>query len=201
MPVGTLERRFSPAADRNKEVIFDVLSGLLPSEGLLLEVASGSGQHAAHMAPLLPRWRWQPTDIGPQALESISAWTQDIENVLEPQLLDVTEQPWPVETADALFCANMIHIAPWAATEGIFTGAGNALSAEAVVCLYGPFRFSGQFTAESNARFDVSLKSRDPRWGVRDIDDVCALAESNGWRLSETHAMPANNHVMVFRRL
>lgn len=194
-------KRDYPATGRNREPILEALRPVLPQAGLVLEIASGSGQHAAYFAPALsPQLRWQPTDRDPELLPSISAWSDGLANVLPPLVLDVTEDPWPVARADAIFCANMIHIAPWAACEGLMRGAGRVLSPGGLLALYGPFMRGGEHTAPSNARFDSSLRARDPAWGVRDLDAVAACAGGQGLYLEAALEMPANNLTVLLRR-
>ncbi|MEQ9499203.1 MAG: DUF938 domain-containing protein [Deltaproteobacteria bacterium] len=189
-----------PATGRNGAAIEEVLTGRLPQEGLVLEIASGSGQHGLRFARAYPKLRWQPSDPEDEARASIDAYRTDDgpENLLPAIRLDVTELPWPVERADALFCANMIHIAPWAATEGLFAGAERILPSGAPLILYGPFRIDGAHTAPSNESFDASLKRRNPEWGVRDLAEV--TTEASAFTLEERLAMPANNFTLVFRR-
>lgn len=197
------DKRNAPAAERNRGPILEVLREVLPAHGLVLEIASGTGQHAVHFAAALPHLEFQPTDVDPAALGSVQAWVADagLPNVRPPVPLDVCEPRWPVEAADAIFCANMIHIAPWAATLGLFAGAERVLPLGAPLVLYGPFAFSGRFTAPSNEAFDQSLRGRDPAWGVRDLDDVTRIAEQHGLARERLVEMPANNHTVVFRRL
>ncbi len=192
----------APAAERNAEPIREVLARVLPARGLVLEIASGTGQHAVHMAGAFPDITWQASDADPLAVESIAAWRADagLPNLAEPIALDVLRRPWPVAAADAVVCINMIHIAPWECAVALFAGAGAVLPAGGLLYLYGPFRFHGVFTAESNAAFDASLVARDPAWGVRDLADLEPAAEAAGLALEETVAMPANNHSLVFRR-
>ena len=196
-------RQVAPAAERNAEPIRAVLARVLPAGGLVLEIASGTGQHAAHMARAFPAVTWQPSDPDPVARESIAAWRQEagLDNLLPPVELDVTREPWPLVAADAVVCINMIHIAPWAAALALFRGAGRLLAGGGLLYLYGPYRFHGAFTAPSNAAFDASLRARDPAWGVRDLDDIEPAAAAAGFRLEETVAMPANNHSLVFRAI
>jgi hypothetical protein len=189
-----------PATGRNAAPILEVLTRVLPPEGSLLEIASGSGQHAAHFAPRFPGLRWQPTDLEPEHLRSIEAWTAEIPNVEAPRQLDVVET-WSVQGPyDAMFCANMIHIAPWEATLGLLEGAGGRLRNAAPLVLYGPFQRAGRHTAPSNEAFDTSLRRRDARWGVRDLDVVREHASRHGLDLDEVVQMPANNLTVVFRR-
>jgi cyclopropane fatty-acyl-phospholipid synthase-like methyltransferase len=192
----------SPAAARNREPILVVLRRVLPPTGTVLEIASGTGEHAVHFAASLPGVTWQPTDRDPDALRSISAHraSAELPNLVAPLELDVTAPAWPVDRADAVVSINMIHIAPWAATEGLMAGAARLLAPGGVLFLYGPFRKDGRHTAPSNAAFDESLRARNPEWGVRDLRDVEALARRHGFELVETVAMPANNLSVVFAR-
>jgi SAM-dependent methyltransferase len=192
----------APAAERNKEPILDVLRRVLPPRGVVLEVASGTGQHAVHMAAALPGLVWQPSDPDPDARASITAWIEDAgaANVLLPVALDVRSGPWPVESADAVVCINMIHIAPWAAAEHLVEGAGRILGPGAPLVLYGPYRRDGRHTAPSNEAFDADLRRRNPEWGVRDLQAVAALATENSFVLEDVVEMPANNLTVVFRR-
>ena len=191
-----------PSVLRNREPILGVLQRVLPPTGLVLEVASGSGAHAAFLAPRLPQLRWQPTEARPEALPSITAWVHEAgaEGLLPPQLLDATSTRWPVPAAAAMVCINMIHITPWQATTGLLAGARRTLPPGGVLYLYGPYRLGGQHTAPSNARFDAWLQGQDPRWGVRDLDAVVAEAARHGLELVERVEMPANNQSVVFAR-
>jgi SAM-dependent methyltransferase len=190
-------RRFAPAAARNRDAILDVLRRVLPPRGLVLEVASGSGEHCAHLAAALPALTFQPSDPDAGARASIDAWAAGAPNIRPALALDAARPPWPVAAADAVLCVNMIHIAPWAACEGLVRGAA-ALGA--MLVLYGPFRRGGAHTAPSNAAFDESLRARDPAWGVRDLEAVAALAAREGFGTPEATEMPANNLTVVFRR-
>jgi hypothetical protein len=191
----------SPAAERNKEPILEVLRRALPAAGSVLEIASGSGQHVMHFARALPQLTWQPSDADPQARASVAAWSaaERLPNVRAPLDLDVRARPWPLAACDAIVCINMIHISPWAATEALFAGASDILP-QGVVYLYGPYRVNGAHTAPSNAAFDRSLRAQDAAWGVRDLADVVAVARSQGFALVETIPMPANNLSVVFSR-
>jgi len=195
-------RRHSAAADRNKDAIVRQLQRLLPRSGLLLEIASGTGQHAAHASAALPGWQWQPSDPDPDLLPSISAWCQGVPQALAPLLLDVLDEPWAGvrDTVDAMFCANMIHIAPWPACAALMRGAARHLTAAGLLCLYGPYTVDGEPTAASNLAFDADLRARNPDWGLRRLGDVAAQAKHCGLLLHERVAMPANNLLLVFAR-
>ncbi len=196
-------RNHAPATSRNREPILAELRRVLPERGLLLEIASGTGEHAALMAPRLPGLDWQPSDARAEALADIDGYAHDsgCARILPAIRLDVTARQWPLARADAVFCANMIHIAPWVAAEGLFAGAGRILEPGTPLVLYGPFKRNGVDTAPSNARFDEALRSQDPRWGVRCLDgEVVPLAERSGFRLEKAVAMPANNLTVLFRR-
>lgn len=195
-------KQSSPAATRNREPIREILAQYLPPSGLVLEIASGTGEHAVHMARAFPGIEWQPTDPDATARASIAAWREEVAlpNLHAPLALDVTAEPWPVAQADAIVCCNMVHIAPWEAALALFAGAARLLAPGALLYLYGPYRFDGT-TAPSNEEFDRSLRARDPRWGVRDVTDLRAAAAAAGIRLDEVIAMPANNHSLIFRHL
>jgi SAM-dependent methyltransferase len=188
------------ATERNREPILEVLRRVLPPAGLVLEIASGTGQHVAHFARALTALRWQPSDASPAHLASIAAWSAGAENVAPPVLLDVEHEPWPVAHADAILNINMVHIAPWSAAEALFRGASRRLPAAGLLYMYGPFKRGGAHTASSNERFDERLRGEDPRWGVRDVDDLERLAASAGFAPAEIVEMPANNLSLVFRR-
>ena len=191
-----------PAADRNKEPILEVLRRVLPERGLVLEIASGTGQHVVHFARELPGLTWQPSDPDPDMRESIAAWIahEGLANILPPRDLDVTSSAWPVERADAVLCINMVHIAPWAAAEGLVAGAARVLGPAGVLVLYGPYRRFGRHTAPSNATFDADLRGRNPEWGLRDVEAVEDLARREGLEPSDVVPMPANNFTLLFRR-
>ncbi len=193
----------SPAAERNKQPILDVLETSLPRAGLVLEIASGTGQHVVHFAAGLPALEWQPSEADAVLVAALGARldTEALANVRSPLVLDALRLPWPISSADAIVCINMIHIAPWSAAEGLFRGAGAALSGRGPLVLYGPFKRSGAHTAPSNRAFDASLRARNPAWGIRDIDAVRILAEREGFELERCTAMPANNFALVFRRV
>src|SRR5262249_36364117 len=199
LPPGALT---ASAVARNREPILAVLRRVLPERGLVLEIASGSGEHAVYFAAVLQNLRWQPTDPDPEAHDSIAAYraAAQLPNLLPPLALDAAASNWPVTQADAVVSINMIHIAPWAAAEGLMAGAKRLLPGGGVLFLYGPFREHGRHTAPSNAAFDESLRARNREWGVRDLDEVAGLASRHGLALEERIAMPANNLSVVFRR-
>jgi SAM-dependent methyltransferase len=194
----------SPAAERNSEPILAQLRNILGERGSALEIASGTGQHAVFFAGALPQWSWQPTDFDADMLPVIAqrAARSRLSNVLPPRRLDVTASPWPFPTQhfDAIFCANMLHIAPWTACIGLMAGAARHLSPGGVLVTYGPYFEAEQPTAPSNLAFDESLRARDASWGIRQLDDVVAQAARNGLALAQRHAMPANNLLLVFTR-
>ncbi|HEY0134268.1 MAG TPA: DUF938 domain-containing protein [Nannocystis sp.] len=196
------DRRTSPAARRNLGAITEVLAEVLPPRGLVLEIASGSGEHAVGLAAKFPGVTWQPSDADPEALASIDAWAAEgPSNVRAAVELDARRWPWPVREAEAIVCINMIHIAPWAACLGLMRGAGALLAAGSPLFIYGAMKIGGEFTAPSNADFDASLRARDPAWGVRDLEAVAAAGRDHGLELEKTLAMPANNFSLIFRRL
>jgi SAM-dependent methyltransferase len=192
----------SPSAERNKGPIAEVLRAVLPSRGLALEIASGTGQHVVHFARAFPELTWQPSEPDPDLRRSIElhCTEEGLANVLPPVDLDVCRTPWPVARADAVLCINMIHIAPWSAAEALFAGAARCLPEAGVLYLYGPYREGGAHTAPSNAAFDASLRAQDPAWGVRELEAVVALAKKDGLEFEKRVAMPANNLSLVFRR-
>jgi len=196
----------SAAADRNKEPILAVLRQLLGPGGSALEIASGTGQHAAWFAAALPGWTWQPTDADASMLPAIAARIAeaDLSNVRPPLRLDVAAPQWPTPQApfaerfDAIYCANMLHIAPWSACAGLMAGAARQLASGGRLVTYGPYFETDQPAAPGNLAFDESLRARDPAWGIRQLDDVAAQAERHGLALQQRHAMPANNLLLVF---
>jgi hypothetical protein len=192
----------APAVARNRDPILAVLREVLAAPGTVLEIASGSGEHAVHFASALSHLVWQPTDPDDEARRIIAAHVAraQLPNLLPPLELNAAAAAWPVERADAIVSINMIHIAPWRAAEGLMAGAGRLLAPCAPLYLYGPYRQHGRHTAPSNAAFDESLKARDPEWGVRDLDEVAELADRHGLALQRTVAMPANNLSVIFRR-
>lgn len=195
-------RLHSPAAERNREPILAELRRLLPAQGTLLEVASGTGQHAAHCAAALPGWTWWPSDPEPRSRDSIAAWCHGLANVRPPLALDVLAQPWTgvPDALDAVYCANMLHISPWATCAALMRGAAQRLRPGGRLLVYGPYLVDGEPTAPGNQAFDADLRQRDPRWGLRRLDDVQAEALGAGLLLRERIAMPANNLLLDFER-
>ena len=194
-------RLFFPATARNRGPISEVLATLFARPcHRVLEVASGSGEHAVAFAADFPHLQWFPTDADPAHLESIDAWREytGLTNVAPARRLDLLQDAWPELQVDAVFCANLIHIAPWEVTEALLRGAATVLGAGGQLVLYGPYRRKGVQTAPSNEAFDASLRARDPRWGVRDLETVVATA--NGFRLAQVVEMPANNLMVVLGR-
>ena len=192
-----------PSAERNKGPILDVLARVLPRRGLVLEIASGTGQHVVHFAKALSDLTWQPSDPDAELRESIAlrVRAEQLANVNPPIDLDVTRLPWPLQTAvDAVVCINLIHVAPWSATLTLFEGAKALLSTEHVLFLYGPYRRFGHHTSESNAQFDLDLRAHNAEWGLRDLEAVSDVAAGAGFVLAETVEMPANNFGLVFKR-
>ncbi|NIE68940.1 DUF938 domain-containing protein [Burkholderia sp. Ax-1719] len=195
-------RLSAPAAARNAAPILDVLRAALPAHGTVLEIASGTGQHAVHFATALPGVDWQPSDADPRARASIAAWRAHagLDNLREPIELDVRSEPWPIDAVAAIVCINMIHIAPWEAAIALMKGAGARIAPGGALVLYGPYRRDGAHTAPSNEAFDADLRARDPAWGVRDLEAVEALARAEGFVREAVVPMPANNFTVVFRK-
>ena len=193
--------RSAPAALRNREPIADVLADWLPPAGLVLEIASGTGEHAAYFAQRFPELQWQPSDVHPDALGSIAAWRQETgrANLLRPVMLDAASADWPVDRADAVLSINMVHISPWSSALGLIAGAARLLASGAPLILYGPWLRDDVPTAESNLAFDADLKRRDARWGLRRVEDFAAAA-SEAFTLAEIRSMPANNLMILLRR-
>ncbi|MBB4041570.1 cyclopropane fatty-acyl-phospholipid synthase-like methyltransferase [Microvirga flocculans] len=198
----TSEALTAPSVSRNRDPILAVLRRALPPSGTVLEVASGTGEHAIHFASALPHLAWQPTDRDEQALRSIAAHraAAGLPNLLAPLALDASAAEWPIKRADAIVAINMVHISPWRATEGLMAGAGQMLPIGGVLYLYGAYKESGVHTAPSNEAFDLDLKQRNPEWGIRDLEAVAGLARDHGLELIERIPMPANNLSLVFRR-
>jgi cyclopropane fatty-acyl-phospholipid synthase-like methyltransferase len=195
-------RQHSPSAERNREPILSLLREALPASGRVLEIASGTGEHAIWFAAELPGLDWQPSDADEEARASIAAWTAHagLANVRAPLALDVHQPDWGVDALDAVVCINMIHISPWSATCALFDGVRRRLVDGGVLFLYGPYKRGGAHTAPSNEAFDQWLKSRDPDWGVRDMEAVVALGDAAGLTCERVVAMPANNFSLVFTK-
>lgn len=198
---------FSPAAERNKQPILDVLQSFLPTTGRALEIASGTGQHVVWFAEQLPLWTWQPTEVHRGALYNIEvrATEADLANVLEALQLDVRKEPWFADPDpapfDLIFCANMLHIAPWEACGALMRGAARHLAPGGVLVTYGPYFETGVTPAQSNVEFDLSLRQHDANWGIRQRADVEREAATAGMLLRARHAMPANNLLLVWERM
>ncbi|OYT90905.1 MAG: SAM-dependent methyltransferase [Burkholderiales bacterium PBB3] len=201
---------FSPAADRNKHPILQLLQTVLPAQGNALEIASGTGQHAAWFASHLPGWTWQPTDATADSLPSIEGYAAQLgaHNVLAPCVLDVLQQPWLSDSYsdsasearfNAIYCANMLHISPWATTAALMQGSARHLAPGGVLITYGPYLEDGIPTAEGNLAFDASLRTQNPAWGIRRIEDVAHVAAQAGLPLRQRHALPANNLLLVWQ--
>jgi len=190
------------SATRNRGPILNVLRRVFPSVGSVLELASGTGQHAWYLAKHLPRLAWQPSDADEENFSSINAWRRHdpVDNLLEPMVVDVTAADWPVLQVDAMFCSNLLHIAPWEVTAGLMRGAGQYLAPGKTLVTYGAYRIGGNHVSASNEAFDEGLRARNAAWGVRDLEAVTARAEAAGLRLAELVAMPNNNFCVVFRR-
>ena len=193
---------FSESAERNRQAILDQLVRIVPAQGSVLEIASGTGQHAAHFAASRPDWRWRPTEREATALADIDARCAGVPNAASALVLDVAAPTWPAESmpVDVVFCANMLHIAPWPTCPALMRGSARCLTPQGALVLYGPYIVDGTTTAPGNVAFDADLRSRDARWGVRRLADVTAEAEAAGLALEERIAMPANNLLLVFRR-
>ncbi|MGH6632125.1 DUF938 domain-containing protein [Sphingopyxis sp.] len=196
------DKRHAPATLRNRDAIVAVLADWLPEAGTVLEVASGSGEHAIHFAAAFPGLDWQPSDPDPAGLGSIAAYRAEagLANIAQPVALDAAGAKWPVDHADAILCINMVHISPWDATLGLFAGAARLLAPGTPLILYGPYIEPDVPTAESNLAFDTSLRSRNPAWGLRDTDAVKVVAADADFVFAERRAMPANNLMLLFRR-
>jgi len=195
------DKPFAPSCERNRDPIRDVLKRVLTGSGLLLEVGSGTGQHAAYLAKDFPAYKWQPTDL-PENLEVINAWAveSDTDNILPALALDLRKHDWPVESADAILCINTIHIVSWRLVENLFRGAGKVLKPGRVMYVYGPFEYSDHPLEPTNAEFNEWLKMRDPKSGIRKFEDVNRLAQENGLVLEGDEAMPANNRSIWWRK-
>jgi Protein of unknown function (DUF938) len=199
----TDHRQYAPATVRNRDFILDVLRDVLPKTGVILEIASGSGEHVVHFAGNLPSLVFQPSDPEPDALLSIAAWVEaaDVANVRAPIVLDASQPAWPIASADGIICINMLHISPWDATVGLIRGAVAILLPGSPLYLYGPYKRKGFATAPSNEAFDRNLRDRNPIWGLRDLEAIAAIAQSAGFSIPDITEMPANNLSIVFRRM
>ncbi len=195
-------KREAPAAARNRQPILDVLQPRLPAKGLVLEIASGTGEHVVHYAAARPDLTFQPSDPDADSRASVDDWvrTLGLTNVRPALEIDVTKAAWPVDRADAVLCCNMIHIAPWEAAVGLVSGAARLLPAGGLLFTYGPYRRGGRHTAPSNEAFDADLRRRNPAWGVRDLETVTELARERGFSAPEIVEMPANNLSLLFTR-
>ena len=196
-------KREAPAAARNRQPILEVLQPRLPEKGLVLEIASGTGEHVVHYAAARPDLTFQPSDPDADSRASVDDWvrTLGLTNVRPALEIDVTRSTWPVEQANAVLCCNMIHIAPWEAAVGLITGAARLLPPGGLLFTYGPYRRGGRHTAPSNEAFDADLRRRNPAWGVRDLETVIELAREAGLSAPEIVEMPANNLSLLFKRL
>ena len=197
-----MAKQYAPAVLRNCDAILSVLKLTLPKNGLVLEIASGSGEHAAFFAPRLEGLTWQPSAPSPESQASISSWAEETQsgNLLTPVKLDVLVEPWPVLQADAMVCINMIHISPWAVTKSLIAGAGRTLRTGGILYLYGPYKVNGEHTSLSNQAFHESLKSRDSQWGIRDLTDIISEAKTQGLMHTQSIQMPTNNQSIIFER-
>jgi SAM-dependent methyltransferase len=202
MTADSTARRMAPATERNRAPILAILRNVLPGSGTVLEIASGTGQHAVHFAAALSGVTWQPSDPDATHRESIAAWIDyaKVPNVRAPLDIDVCREPWGVDAVDAIVCINLIHIAPWAVAKALFAGAGKRLAPGGVLYLYGPYRRDGAHTAPSNEAFDRQLRAADAEWGVRDMEAVIALGAAQGMTCDAPVPMPANNFSLVFRK-
>jgi SAM-dependent methyltransferase len=196
-------KHHAPAAERNRDPILSVIAPILGPEARVLEIGSGTGQHAAYFTERMPRWIWQPTEVKPEALVSIEEYRKESSSsgFLPARALDVTSSEWPSDGYDAIYCANVIHISPWRVCLAILNGAANALAQGGKLLFYGPYRFSGVLSPESNQAFDARLRAEDPSWGIRDVVDIAAAARPLGFDEPRAIAMPANNHVLVLDKL
>jgi Protein of unknown function (DUF938) len=195
-------RLYAPATERNREAILSVLKSILPTQGKVLEIASGTGEHITFWAPHFPALIWQPSDPDPMHLASIESWMEQLPsvNILPPIQIDVTHEVWGIDSVEVILCINMIHIAPWEACLGLFRGAQSLLPKGGLLYLYGPFKQQGKNTAPSNEAFDLSLRAQDPSWGVRDLEAVIDIAQKHDLHFQQVIPMPANNFSVVFHK-
>ncbi|HVL79814.1 MAG TPA: DUF938 domain-containing protein [Sphingomicrobium sp.] len=201
-PVAADARRSAPAALRNREPIADVLADWLPRDGLVLEVASGTGQHSLYFAKRFPNLDWQPSDLEASSLRSIAAWQAQspLPNLHAPIAIDASQTDWSIDRADAVLSINMVHISPWSAALGLLDGAARLLAPQAPLILYGPWFAAAIETAPSNEAFDADLRARNPEWGLRSVEDFTAEAQRRGFTCCEARTMPANNLMLLYRR-
>ncbi|NBR31864.1 MAG: DUF938 domain-containing protein [Sphingomonadaceae bacterium] len=199
---GAEAKRHAPATARNRDAILAILQDALPTSGLVLEIASGTGEHIVDFAGHFPALTWQPSDYDRLGLASIAAWSAEAghPNLRQPVQLDASADDWPIDQADAILCINMVHISPWAATQGLMAGAGRIVPPGGLLYLYGPYLRDGVDTAPSNLAFDANLKAQNPDWGLRDLGAVADLAANHGLHLEQVIDMPANNLSLIFRR-
>jgi hypothetical protein len=199
----TDHRQYAPAAVRNRDFILDVLRDLLPMTGVILEIASGLGEHVVRFARNFPSLVFQPSDPEPKALLSVAEWVKAVQvtNVRAPIVLDASQSPWPIASADGIICINMVHISPWDATVGLIAGAAATLPPGSPLYLYGPYKREGFATVPSNETFDRNLRDRNRAWGLRDLEAVAAIAQSAGFSVPTVTETPANNLSVVFRRI
>lgn len=196
-----MDKLFSPACERNKEPILNILKKYFTDPKHVLEIGSWTGQHAIHLSQNLPHLTWQPTDQG-EYLEGLKMNIKEanLKNILEPLSIDVSQETWPVKSIDYAFSANTVHIMSWEHVETFFPKLGSLLQENGIFCLYGPFNYQGQYSSESNAKFDIWLKERDPLSAIRDFEKICELASSANMNLIHDHEMPANNRILVFQK-
>ncbi|GAB5487972.1 MAG: DUF938 domain-containing protein [Parasphingorhabdus sp.] len=196
------DQKHAPATMRNRDAIVSVLSQILPETGTILEIASGTGEHAVYFGQKFPDLTFQPSDPDPECCRSIAAWTarEQVENILPPIQLDALENTWDIKAPVTILCINMIHIAPWEAAIGLFNHAAKMLSVGAALYLYGPYFRDGVEPAEGNLSFERSLKSRNLQWGIRDVADMDTLAEKTGFKREQLIEMPANNISLIYRK-
>ncbi|MGB0630315.1 MAG: DUF938 domain-containing protein [Alphaproteobacteria bacterium] len=202
MDLTSEKARHFPATARNREAIADVLAGILPETGTVLEIGSGSGEHAVYFSDKFPHLTWQPSDPDPLNVDSIQAWSETAarSNLRPPLSINASDVILPLDAAAAVMCVNVIHISPWDATEGLMRNAARLLPPGGPLYLYGPYRIGGAHTAPSNEAFDRSLRDQNETWGVRDLEDVVAEAEKNGLSFVDRVEMPANNQSVIFRQ-
>lgn len=203
-----VQKKHAPATLRNRKPILAVLKDYLPKHGTILEIASGSGEHASYFVQHLPNHYWQPSDPDEKSRDSISAWWWEIQlnNILPPLNIAAQDDVWSIENiksplpVTAIVCINMTHISPWTSSIGLFKGAARILPEDGILYLYGPYKIDGEHTAPSNEQFDKNLRSQNPEWGIRNLNDIKDLARQNGLSLIKTIPMPANNLSVIFKK-